>query len=69
MGKTKKTNIECPYCGDMNVQENVYIVSEGYRDWCPKCGRSRMSRDLIKKIIVGTILMIIWFTLEIVFDK
>ena len=56
MEKAKK----CPNCGSSDVQ-TVYIESEGYRDWCPQCGKSRISRTVLKSgaVIIGVILIYI----------
>jgi hypothetical protein len=56
MEKAKK----CPNCGSADVQ-TIYIVSEGYRDWCPQCGKSKISRSVLKAgaVIIGVILIYI----------
>jgi len=54
-----ETKKKCPYCGSWDVQ-TVYVESEGYRDWCPQCGKSRISRAVIKSGIIIFIIILVY---------
>lgn len=42
---------KCPYCGQFSV-ETIYVISEGYRDYCENCKKSKLNRKAIKSVIL-----------------
>ena len=54
---------QCPYCGQFSV-ETIYVISEGYRDYCFNCKKSKLNRKVLFSVLLTGLVIIILIAIK-----